>query len=67
MTNTTADQKAAKCPESACEVCGTQSVFVVGAGLSLCSQHAQMSLDYGWLPVRFADDRHNDLEGEPVY
>lgn len=54
-------------PRSGCDVCGCQSVFVKGAGLSLCSRHARLSVDDGWLPVGSAGDRQNHLKGELVY
>jgi hypothetical protein len=50
-----------------CDVCGSQSVFVAGAGVSLCSRHAQLSIDHGWLPVGSAADRQNRLKEETVY
>jgi hypothetical protein len=33
-----------------CDVCGSSSVYVTGEDLSLCSDHARLSMDYGWVP-----------------
>jgi hypothetical protein len=49
MSDSSSTQSTPDIDRRACQVCGSHSVFVTGAELSLCSNHARLSMDHGWV------------------
>lgn len=67
MTNTFSDRNETAPRRFVDDVRGTGSAYVMGAALSSDSERVQTAVEYGGLPMGFADNRHNQPQGEPVY